>query len=176
MVCQTTLLLTAFFGVGSLYGVVGSALYLYIKKHREEIKMFGKNKKEKKAKNQTREFVNGVPQKVPELDVPTPQPGQAVPEQPRDAQEVYNEGRSVGFQEGIIYSTQALQDILRQYQAQLKANIQQQPTQVIPPPPAEPTPRSGLYEIRLCEGCGSKNEVHKKKKAFVCDNCGDAST
>lgn len=145
--------------------------------------MFGKKKKKKSAKNQTREYVAGIPQKIPELKVPTPPA-----EEQLKAEDVFAEGRSVGFQEGLIFSIQLLQDNLQRHQAQLKANLKAEgkltepethsetPEVEIPPPVPEPTPRSGLYEIRLCDGCGAKNEVHKKKKAFVCSNCGEAST
>jgi len=136
--------------------------------------MFGKKKKEQKEKNQTREYVGGVPQRVPDLAVPTPPP-----EEQMKAEDVFAEGRSVGFQEGLIFSIQLLQDNLKNHQARLKENMnqpKQEVESVVPPPPPEVQPRSGLYEIKLCESCGAKNEVHKKKKAFVCNNCGDAST
>jgi len=135
--------------------------------------MFGRKKKEKKAKNQTREYVGGVPQKVPDLKVPPPPP-----EEQLKAEDVFAEGRSVGFQEGLIYSVQLLQDNLKNHQEQLRQNIKgtEESLPEIPPPPEEVEPRNGLYEIRVCDGCGAKTEVHKKKKAFICSNCGEAST
>lgn len=88
-------------------------------------------KKATKKKNVTKTFVDGkeqqdpeVPDKVPELEIPTPPPEEKV-EKPLTAQQVYDEGRSVGFQEGMIYSMQLIQDHLHQHQAELKKRQEQ---------------------------------------------------
>lgn len=88
--------------------------------------VFGKNKAKKK-KNVTKTFIDGeeqeneVPDKIPELEVPTP-PEEKQPE-PLSAQQVYDEGRSVGFQEGIIHSMRILEIHLKEHQAELKRHI-----------------------------------------------------
>lgn len=85
-------------------------------------------KKATKKKNVTKTFIDGteeeVPDSVPELDVPTPPQEEKTPE-PLDAQAVYDEGRSVGFQEGMIYSMQLIQDYLHQHQEELKKRQEQ---------------------------------------------------
>lgn len=143
------------------------------KKHQEDIKMFGRKKKDK---NQTREYVDG--QELPRPELPTPLPPQSEAE-PLQAQEVYDEGRSVGFQEGLIHSIRILQGNLQAHQDSLRARIQEsqppEPQAEIPPPPPKLTPRNGNYEIRKCSHCGADCEVHKKKKAYICDHCGEAS-
>jgi hypothetical protein len=71
--------------------------------------MFGK-KKVKPLKNQSKTFVDGkeVSEKIPELEVPKPDNSQTVVQEPEtlkmSAEEVFEEGRSVGFQEGMIHS------------------------------------------------------------------------
>jgi len=91
--------------------------------------VFGiKKKKEKDAKNKTREYVDGqlsAPDKIPELDVPVPPPEETVKEKPLLAEDVYAEGRSVGFQEGMIYAINLVQDHLHKHQEELKKKLQE---------------------------------------------------
>jgi hypothetical protein len=67
-----------------------------------------------KKKKKVISYVNGkmieekVPDKIPELEIPVPQPPQEENQKSDvvqlSAEEVYEEGRSVGFQEGMIHS------------------------------------------------------------------------
>jgi len=81
-------------------------------------------KKKTKTKNQTREFVDGqeVPQKIPDLEVPAPinNDNNQIEERQRTADEVFAEGRSVGFPEGMIYVINMADDHLRQHQEELR--------------------------------------------------------
>lgn len=104
----------------------------------------------KKRKNETKTFVDGkeqesseeeVPDKIPELEIPTPPEEseqfpdlQSVPkkEEPLDAQTVYDEGRSVGFQEGMIHAMEILNISLHSHQAKLKAKIEADKKEVSP--------------------------------------------
>jgi len=95
--------------------------------------VFGIKKKDQKIKNQTRKYVDGkaVINKLPELEIPVPPPDNtAVNEKPLLAEDVYEEGRSVGFQQGMIYSLELIDDHLKQYQATLKKKIEEQQKEV----------------------------------------------
>jgi hypothetical protein len=62
-------------------------------------------KKDKKVETFVDGKKQGVPDKVPELEVPKPegfQKSETTQPQQLSAQEVYDEGRNVGFQEGMI--------------------------------------------------------------------------
>lgn len=92
-------------------------------------KKIPKKKGTKKKKNTTKTYVDGkeqeveeVPDKVPDLEVPTPPPDEKQGE-PLNAQTVYEEGRSVGFQEGMIYCLQIIDDNLKQHQEELRKKI-----------------------------------------------------
>jgi len=92
--------------------------------------IFKKKKATKKEKNKVKEFVDGVeviPDKVPELEVPVPE--DPVKEKQLSADEVFAEGRSVGFQEGIIYILNLTQDHLQQHQEELKKKIAEKEAQ-----------------------------------------------
>lgn len=100
--------------------------------------VFGRKKKTEKAtkkKGKTKTFIDGkqdvsdeVPDKVPELEVPTPPPEEKTePEQkPMSAQEIYDEGVSVGFQKGMIHSIELLNVNLQSHQAELRRKIEEQ--------------------------------------------------
>jgi len=82
-------------------------------------------KKDKKVKNQTKTFVDGkqqeVPDKIPELQVPLPPAQEKVPEQVQlSAEEIFEEGRNVGFQEGMIHSLNHLNKEIVRIQEGLK--------------------------------------------------------
>jgi len=84
-------------------------------------------KKPNKAKPKPKTFIDGkekeiVPDTIPDLEVPTPPPDE--PEK-LIAEDVFAEGRSVGYQEGMIYFINLMQDHLKQYQDELKKNLAQ---------------------------------------------------
>ena len=88
--------------------------------------VFGKTKK-KATKKTTKTFIGGKEvideqQEQVDLPVPIPPPEEKV-EQPLKAEDVYAEGRSVGFQEGLIFSIEMLQDNLRQHQDALRKQL-----------------------------------------------------
>ena len=89
--------------------------------------MVFKKKKATKKKNVTKTFVDGKEETEQDPEVPTPPGEEKVEEQPKakvfSGQEVYEGGRSVGFQEGMIYAIQLLDDTLKQHQAELKKRI-----------------------------------------------------
>lgn len=78
-------------------------------------------KKKKEEKNQTVEFVNGKQTKQHGQGVPLPPEEPA--EAPLEAQAVFDEGKSVGFQEGMILCMNLINDHLTTYQDDLRAKI-----------------------------------------------------
>jgi len=94
---------------------------------------FKKNKtkadeKVAKPKNVTKEFIDGkevAPKTIPDLEIPIPPPEEIAQEKPLTAEEVFAEGRSVGFQEGMIYAINLCQDHLQQHQEELKKKLQE---------------------------------------------------
>jgi len=105
----------------------------------EDIKMalFKKKtakKKVAKKKNQVKEFVDGkevAPEKIPDLEIPVPTPNEdsVQEEKQQTPEEVFAEGRSVGFQEGLIYAINLTQDHLQQHQEELKKKIAEKEVQ-----------------------------------------------
>ena len=88
------------------------------------------HKKVVKKKNVVKEFIDGkevVPGKVTDLEIPVPTPDSSQTpvqeEKQQTPEEVFAEGRSVGFQEGMIYSINLTQDHLQQHQAELKKKL-----------------------------------------------------
>ena len=81
--------------------------------------------RKKKKVSEIKEYVDGeeVPPTIPELKVPVPSEEDKVKEPPLQAETVFAEGRSVGYQEGMIYAIELVQDHLKQHQDQLKAKI-----------------------------------------------------
>lgn len=89
-------------------------------------------KKPARKKNQTKTFIDGkesseddVPDKIPELEVPKPPKKDSMQEE-QNSQAIYDEGRSVGFQEGMIYAMQILDSTLKQHQDKLKEKYAEQ--------------------------------------------------
>lgn len=78
----------------------------------------------RKKKNQTKTFKDGeeVPDSIPDLEVPTP-PKEEI--KPLNAEDVYAEGRSVGFQEGMIYSLNIVQEHLVKHQDELRKKLKE---------------------------------------------------
>ena len=100
--------------------------------------VFGIKKKKKvvKKKNVSKTFVDGketvveeAPETIPELEIPIPPPEDssqtAVQEKPLMAEDVFAEGRSVGFQEGMIFAINLVQDHLQKHQEELKAKLKE---------------------------------------------------
>jgi len=126
-----------FMGLSFILGLI--AHYYYT--HWEGLKMIFKKKKatKKKEKNKVKEFIDGkeVPNTIPELEVPVPEESEQFPdlqsvpkkEKQLSAEEVFAEGRSVGFQEGIIYILNLTQDHLQQHQEELKKKIAEKEVQ-----------------------------------------------
>jgi len=95
-------------------------------------------KKVAKKKNQVKEFVDGkevAPEKIPDLEIPVPTPDEdssqttVQEEKQQTPEEVFAEGRSVGFQEGLIYAINLTQDHLQQHQEELKKKIAEKEVQ-----------------------------------------------
>lgn len=134
---------------------------------------FSRNKK-KQEKNQTREYVDGkqTPTQIPPLEIPIPPP--ELPTQPTDINLMMQPQSSQlpPHDCPVCIDFGFYADSMNVWHHCPRCN----------PKPTQSMAKSStlkakpLHEIRSCENCGAKNEVHKKKKAFTCGNCGEAST
>ena len=84
-------------------------------KKRKKVETYEKGKK-----------VEEVPDKVPPLEVPLPPKEEKVETVQLSAEEVFEEGRSVGFQEGMIHSLNHLNAEIVRIQAEIKAHQEAQ--------------------------------------------------
>lgn len=128
--------------------------------------MFGKKKNDK---NQTREYVNGVPQKVPDLEIPTPTPDGGV--SVRQAEEVPPvEGQPqivadcfICFDYGFYADNVGVWHKCPRCDAWKTGEEDQV---------AETEPQlKPLHKWRTCENCEHKQQVHNNKKVYVCESC-----
>ena len=85
---------------------------VFFKKKEKKVETYDNGKKKEEA--------------VAELKVPQPQEPQKAEEPPLLAQDVYEEGRRVGFQEGMIYSLNTLNDAFKSVQEEIRQKIQQE--------------------------------------------------
>ena len=126
--------------------------------------MFGKKKNDK---NQTREYVNGVPQKIPDLEIPTPdggvsvQPAQDVP--PVEGQPQIVADCFICFDYGFYADNQGVWHKCPRCDA-WKTGEEEQIKEV--EPPLKP-----LHVWRECKDCGHKQQVHNNRKAYDCESC-----
>jgi len=79
----------------------------------------------KKKKVETYEKGKKVEEKVPELEIPKPSEPETQTVQ-LSAEEVFEEGRSVGFQEGMIHSLNHLNAEIVRIQTEIKAHQEAQ--------------------------------------------------
>lgn len=137
--------------------------------------MFGKKKK-KEEKQNVKTYIDGVEQDSDEIPIPHPAESpahepQAVHEPPTQPNVVQFDGDCViCFDYGFYADNVGVwHNCPRCNPKSMKKSVQA----MKPVSTEEERPSKGnLYEFRTCEVCGARNEVHKKRVKWECEECG----
>ena len=129
--------------------------------------MFGR----KKNKNQTREYIDGVPQKVPDLDLPNPYgEGPQHPANPatHSSPPIVDANCVICFDYGFYADNVGVWHHCPRCNA-FKFDLAKQDK---PEPEEKLKP---LHKWKECVHCNAKNQVQIRKKEFKCESCGEVS-